>query len=611
MTGRRLLYYLNGLYRRHEGLLDGAAGVLAVLTFGAAVACLVLLIIYAGYEHSLTEARHIRVWLRLIQCLFLINILFNFLFRPATTIKSTSWVKWLVDLAMIATLPMAVWPRPGNPWWPAVTDVLYSNVFFFSVLGIYSILVICYGLLRLVSRRTNPSLILAGSFVLVIIIGSFMLMLPRCLNYPISYVDSLFLSTSAVCITGLTPIDVATAFTPLGLLILAILIQLGALGIMTFTSFFALFFSGSTSLYNQLMIKDMVYSKTMNALIPTLLFILGFTFTVEAIGALGVFLTIHGQLGLPTVGDEVVFACFHSLSAFCNAGFSNLPGGMANPLMMQGNQSLYLVTCALVLMGAIGFPVWVNIKEILAQRWRRLRYLFARRQAPHERPRHIYDLNTRMVLTVTMTLYALGAVGFFIFEYHNTLEGMSLYDKVVQSVFNAFTPRCAGFVSVSPAAFMNVTILMVLLQMCIGGASQSMGGGIKVNTFGTLLATAKAGVLGRQGVTAFHRCIAPGSVRRAMAVLVLAVAALTAFSMALLALQPEMSAKALIFETASALFTVGSSFGVTPELHPVSKCLLCVAMFIGRVGIVSLLAGFILHPRDTSRNYPTDNVIIN
>ena len=182
-------------------------------------------------------------------------------------------LKWVVDCGVLISLLPWLYPRPENPWVHWLDALLYSHVFLSAVLAAYSAVSLCFLTVRLMGTRTNPSLLLSASFLFFILIGSLVLMLPKCTLVPISYVDSLFVSTSAVCITGLTPVDISATFTPLGLLVLSLLIQIGGLGVLTFTSFFALFFSGGPSIYSQLMLRDMVYSRSLNALIPTLLYI--------------------------------------------------------------------------------------------------------------------------------------------------------------------------------------------------------------------------------------------------------------------------------------------------------------------------------------------------
>lgn len=605
---KRWRYAYGRFIRRFVQPIRSISNVVDWVTVATALICLVALVIYAGFERSGLHP-HLARTIRGCQIVFLLGLGFNLTLNLRATIRQSRLIKWIVNLALLLTLLPLIYPRPEHPWIPLLEQILYSRRVIYTILGAYSIVELSYGLIRVVGKRTNPSLMLSASFLFFIILGSMLLMMPRCTVHGISYVDSLFVASSAVCITGLTPIDVATTFTPLGLLVLALLIQIGALGVMTFTSFFALFFSGNTSIYSQLLVKDMIYSKSINALLPTLLYILVSTLVIELVGAVAIYLTIHGQLGM-SVEDELVFSAFHSLSAFCNAGFSNLPDGMANPALLYGNQAIYIVVTILVMAGAIGFPILVNFKDIAKQyTMRALAWITRRRRL--NLPVHIYDVNTKIVLTTTSIVFVLSAVGFFCLEYHNTLEGMSLYDKIVQSCFNSVTPRSAGFMSVNPAAFLDVTLLMVLFQMWIGGASQSTAGGVKVNTVAAIALNLRSIVLGRSQVVAYHRTIALGSIRRANAVVALSIISYFVYSMLLVAFEPGLPVKSLLFEASSALFTVGSSLGVTADLSVASKITLCTAMFLGRVGIISLLVGVSGSQKDLPVRFPDDSIIIN
>lgn len=585
-----------------SSILEIAAGI-------ASVGCLICLTVYVGYELDATERKLIYRLINISMGIFCLSFLYDTVFRFRTMVKQSRIIKWIVDAGLVLSAIASITSEPQNPWIPWLSTLIYSKKFMLAALGAYSLVNICYTLSRIPSRRTNPSLLMASSFIFFIIIGSLALMLPRCTYDGISYFDSLFISSSAVCITGLTSLDIPATFTPLGLLVISILIQLGSLGIITFTSFFAMFFTGNTSIYNQLLLKDMIYSKSMNSLVPTLLYVLGFTVAVEAIGAVCVFLTVPDSLGM-AFHDKVVFSAFHSMSAFCNAGFSCLPGGMSNVALMQSNQNIYIVTSFLIFAGAIGFPILVNMKEIMSfylhKAWHKLRGKKVKALRVH-----IFDLNTKLVLYTTLSILAVSSIAFFIFEYHNTLDGMSTYKKVVQSIFNSLVPRSAGFASVNPSNFLSVTLLLIVVQMIIGGSSQSMAGGIKVNTFGTAILNLRAVLFGHSGTTAFNRTINMASVRRANAIIILSVLASIAYLTVMLLLEPGFSAKDICFETISALFTVGSSLGITPELSNASKIVLCTAMFFGRVGLLSLLAGILGSTRDLSPHLPTDNVIIN
>ncbi|MDE5685949.1 MAG: potassium transporter, partial [Paramuribaculum sp.] len=200
---------------------------------------------------------------------------------------------------------------------------------------------------------------------------------------------------------------------------------------------------------------------------------------------------------------------------------------------------------------------------------------------------------------------------FFILEYSNSLAGMSLSEKITQSVFNSAVPRSAGFSSVSPAGFLNVTLVAIMFLMWAGGGAQSTGGGIKVNTLAVIWLNLRAIVTGSPRVTAYRRTIAVGSIRRANAVVAISIFSYFLLSFLLLGLEPKIPTRILLFESCSALFTVGSSLGATPLLSVPSKLLLCVAMFLGRVGIISLLMGVVRTNPQTTAHYPSDSIIIN
>lgn len=575
----------------------------------ASVACIVALIVYTGYNLTADDQRMIRLALRIAQCIFAISALFDLTMRLKRVHHRASAIKVIMYIALALTLPSLIYPRPQNPWIPWLADFLYSRFFLFGTLAAFSVVTLSYALSRIPGRRTNPSIIMAGSFLCFIIIGSLVLTLPRCTYHGISYFDSLFVSASAVCITGLSPVDIGATFTPRGILVLSVLVQLGSLGILTFTSFFALFFTGSNSVYNQLLLRDVVYSKSMNALVPTLMYVLGFTLTIEIIGAAAVYFTIPDALGMD-IGEKVLFSAFHSMSSFCNAGFSCLPEGMANPVLMASGQNIYIVTSMLIFAGALGFPILVNLRDSIYYHFKKSLHRLLGKKTIAKRT-NIYDLNTRIAVTTTITVLVLGSASFFWLEYDNTLAGMSLYEKGVQSVFNSLIPRSAGFSSVNPNDFLNVTLLLVLVQMVIGGSSQSMAGGIKVNTLGTVLLSLRSVLKGNEDTVAFNRVISRASVRRANAVVAIAGASLLVYTVALLLLEPALPVKAVVFESVSALFTVGSSLGITPELTDASKALLSTAMFLGRVGMISLLCGIMASHRDLSTHLPHDTVIIN
>lgn len=606
---RRLANGRTRFLRRWDRPIGVLRLILTVATFIAAIALITLFVIYVGYDHTIAEYVLLRRGIRLVQGVFLVNVFISLVFKGGATFQGSPVLNRIINITMLLTLLPWLYPHPANPWIPLLEKVLYSRYFLFTVMLIYAVTDISHTVVSLLTRRTNPSLILSGSFLVFILLGTFLLMLPRCSYEGVSFSDALFLSTSAVCITGLSTVDIATTLTPLGILVLALLIQIGALGVMTFTSFFALFFTGTSSIYNQLLLRDVIYSKSMSALFPTLFYILVFTLTLELAGSAALFASVHGTLGL-TTREEVIFVLFHSLSAFCNAGFSTLQGGMANPALLYGAQSFYWITSLLIVAGAIGFPILVNIRDVAVSYLKRL-WNYVVRRRDNIRPVHIYSVNTRIVLVMFAVLTALSAILFYVFEADNTMLGLNPWERVTQSVFNAVTPRSAGFSSLNPAAFLSPTLLMVMFMMWVGGGSQSTAGGVKVNTLAAIVLNLRAVVRGRQRVSVFHRDISIWSIRRANAVVTLSLLSYAVYSITMLLLEPGLSVKAVLFETLSALFTVGSSLGITAQLSAGSKIVLVTAMFLGRVGLISLLTGFCSRRHDPKIEYPSDNLIIN
>lgn len=606
---KRWRYSYNLFFSHFESSILRISNVTDIVTNVFSAICLICLVVYAGYNLKSSDKHIIFLILRCCQGIFALSIMFELIFRFKSLIKQSRFIKWIVDIGILFSLLPWAYPQPDNPWLPWLSEILYSPYYLITVLGCYSLVNVCWAMARIPNRHTNPSLLMAASFLFFIVIGSFVLMLPRCTYHGISYFDSLFVASSAVCITGLTPVDIPTTFTPTGIVMLSLLIQLGSLGLITYTSFFAMFFTGNTSIYNQLLLKDMIYSKSMNALIPTLLYVLGFTITIEILGTLCVYFALPDTLIMDTE-DKILFSAFHSMSSFCNAGFSCLPEGMSNPLLLYSNQWIYVVTSILIFAGAVGFPILVNIKEIMVFYFRKI-WLNLRRKPSEIIPLHIFDLNTKIVLVTTISILIIGSVSFFIFEYDNTLHGMTFWEKSVQSVFNSLIPRSAGFASVNPDRFLNITLFLVVVQMVIGGSSQSMAGGIKVNTLGAILLNLRSILKGHKGIAAFGRSVTIPSIRRANAVVTISAISLIFYLVLEMIIEPEIGAKYLSFEVISALFTVGSSLGATPMLSDASKVILSTAMFFGRVGLLSFLSGIMVKTRDLSEHLPKESIIIN
>ena len=583
----------------------------AVITYVASIAFLCALIYQYGFELTPETADKLNTLYKAVWIVFLADMSLHWLLEYADTRKKYRKLAWVLSILLYLTLVPVIFHRPEDNgsilmFW----EILHSKLYHVVVLSVLSLLQLSNGLVRLLGKRTNPSPILAVSFFIIILVGTGLLMLPRCTISGISWVDSLFISTSAVCVTGLTSVDLTTTFTTEGFVVILLLIQIGGLGVMTLTSFFALFFMGNTSLYNQLVVRDMVNSKSLGSLLSTLLYTLGFTLVIETMGMITIWLSIHGTMGM-NLEEELAFAVFHSISAFCNAGFSTLPGNLGNPLMMNNHNLFYVLISILVILGGIGFPILVNLKEIIFYRLKRMTQFLLRKNKVSAKSVQLYNLNTRIVVTMTFLLLAAGTLILLAFEWNHAFAGMSIAEKCTHAFFNAACPRTAGFSSVDFSLFGIQSILIYILLMWIGGGAQSTAGGIKVNAFAVVILNLAAVIRGSQRVEVHGRELAHDSIRRSNATVVMSLIILFVSIFLLSWLEPTLPLLSLTFEAVSALSTVGSSLNLTPLLQESSKLVIVVLMFVGRVGLITMMLGIVKQKKNTKYKYPSDNIIIN
>ena len=533
--------------------------------------------------------------------------------KPGKRKSAFSFLGWIINgLLMLTLIPIIVefFKIDHNI---GLISILGNREAHLLILFLIAFIEISNTVITSMGRKTNPALAMAVSFMFIILAGSGLLLMPRCIQpgVHLSWIDSLFTATSAVCVTGLTTIDVPSTFTSFGQMVIIMLIQVGGLGIMTITSFFALFFMSNTSIYSQMLVRDMVSSKSLASLWSTLLNIFGFTAALELAGAVCIFLNIHGTIGLD-LRHELFFSVFHSVSAFCNAGFSNYPDGMSAPeLMVGGHCWLYVILSLLIILGGIGYPVLVNMKAVVTKRARLIwRWLRGRRYASLSIP-NLYDLNTKIVLKTTAVLIVSGTVLIAFLEWDNTFAGMQTHEKLTQAFFNAVSPRTAGFISVNLNSMCLQSIFIYTLLMWIGGASQSTAGGVKVNAFAVAILNIRSILRGSDRVEFAGREVSTDSIRRANAAVIVSVVVLSFFVFLVTLTDPDLPLKAIVFECVSAFATVGSSLGITSQLQDASKVLLVVLMFIGRVGVVTLAQGLLKQYKN--QNYyklPQDNITI-
>ena len=524
-----------------------------------------------------------------------------------------NFLGWTINaLLMVTLIPLFLDYFSIDDDWKLI-QILDSRGTFLLILFLISSIELSNAVITSMGRKTNPSLMMAVSFLFIILVGSGILLMPRCIQpgVHLSWIDSLFTATSAVCVTGLTTIDVPSTFTSLGQMVIIILIQIGGLGMMTITSFFALFFMGNTSIYNQMLVRDMVSSTSLASLWSTLLNIFGFTAFLELAGAVFIFLDIHGTIGLD-LRHELFFSVFHSISAFCNAGFSNYQEGVSAPVLMMGGHCwLYIILSLLIILGGIGYPVLVNLKIVVSKHVKVVRqWINGQRYASLSIP-HLFDLNTKIVLRTTILLLVSGTVLIALFEWDNAFAGLRMREKLTQAFFNAVSPRTAGFISVDLNSMCLHTVFIYTVLMWVGGASQSTAGGVKVNAFAVAILNIRAILHGTNRVEFAGRELSTDSIRRANAVVIVSFVVLCFFIFLVTLFDPNLPLKAVVFECVSAFATVGSSLGITSQLQDTSKLLIIVLMFIGRVGLVTLAQGLLKQYKN--QNYyklPKDSITI-
>ena len=531
--------------------------------------------------------------------------------KPGQRTSAYSFLGWIINGLLTLTLIPIILYLLGINDDTGLIKILENKTIYLLILLLISFIELSDAIITSLGRKSNPALMMAVSFLFIIMVGSGMLLMPRCIQHGVhlSWIDSLFTATSAVCVTGLTTIDVPSTFTCLGQLIVMLLIQVGGLGVMTITSFFALFFMGNTSIYNQMQVQDMVSSKSLASLWSTLLNIIGFTAFLELAGAVMIFLNIHGTIGLD-LRHELFFSVFHAVSAFCNGGFSNYQDGMSAPVLMEGHSCLYIILALLIIFGGIGYPVLVNLKAAVSRHAKVLwKWINGHRYASLNIP-NLFDLNTKIVLRTTTLLIVIGTVLIAFFEWNNTFAGMPIHEKLTQAFFNAVSPRTAGFISVNLNHMCIQSVFIYTVLMWIGGASQSTAGGVKVNAFAVAFLNIRAIIHGTTRVEFAGRELSSDSIRRANAAVFVSLIVLGIFIFLITLTEPNQPLKAIVFECVSAFATVGSSLGLTPELHDTSKALIVVLMFIGRVGLVTMAQGLLKQYKNQNYKLPQDNITI-
>lgn len=458
------------------------------------------------------------------------------------------------------------------------------------------------------STKLNPAQLFFVSYASLILVGTLLLQLPLATVNGISIIDAVFTSTSAVCITGLVVMDTATEFTTLGQIIILLLFQVGALGILTFASYFSYFFKGGASYENRLMLGEITSSEKIGEVFSIFKKIIVITLGIELVSSVIIFSTVDSTLFNDRV-DHLFFSVFHGISAFCNAGFSTFSEGLMDS-GLKSNYSLHFVIAITFILGSLGFPIVVNLINFVKYKFKTLIQKSNRSKGVY-RP-WVLNINSRITLFTTGALTLFGFLVLMLFEYNNTIvEHESVIGKISSIFFMAAAPRSSGFSVVDVGSMTFSSIMIILFLMWVGGAPLSTGGGIKTTTFAIATLNILSLARGKSRIEIYRREISNVSVRRAFATISLSLI-MIGFGILLIAFfDPELDIIAITFECFSAYSTVGLSMGITADLSNASKIIVSLLMLVGRVSMLSIVIAVFTKVKQKSYRYPTEEIMIN
>lgn len=439
----------------------------------------------------------------------------------------------------------------------------------------------------------TPVQILAIGFALIIFIGAVLLTLPISSNSGnfTSIIDCIFTSTSAVCVTGLVTLDTGTYWSYFGKTVILVLIEIGGLGFMSLATLAFLLMGKRITLKQRLVMQEAMNLSSLQGLVKMAKYVLMFTFSVEAIGAVLLSTQFIPEFGIK---KGVFYSIFHSVSGFCNAGF-DLMGNFSSVTAYANNAVVILTISALVVIGGLGFYVWAEVYN-----YKGIKRL---------------SLHSKVVISMSVVLIIGGAILMYIFEMKNiyTIQGMSVKGKFLSSLFASISPRTAGFNSIPLDKMTTAGKFLTIILMFIGGSPGSTAGGIKTATAGVLFMTVVSVVKGREDTEVFKKRINKEIVYRAFAITVISFALVITVTMILsITEQPSIPFEYFLYEATSAFATVGLTLGLTTKLTVVGKVIIALTMYAGRVGPLTIVLALAKNRNGKSGTikYPEDKILV-
>ena len=444
----------------------------------------------------------------------------------------------------------------------------------------------------IVGHRLSHAKMIAMGYFLVIILGSVLLMLPQATRPGLktTYLDALFTATSATCVTGLAVVDTATHWSLLGQIIILAMIQVGGLGFMTIGVMFAMLLKRSISLKVRGLLQESMNSIQLGGVVKMAKYVVKGTIVVEGVGALLLMCVFIPRFGVP---KGIYYGIFHAISAFCNGGF-DLMGAEYEPYCsfcpLADDILLNVVIMSLITIGAIGFFVWKDVLE-------------------HKISFSKYSLHTKLAICSTVFIFIISSILFYLFEKDGLMKGMGIQETLLTSMFSSVAPRTAGFNTIDTAGLSNSSFMLTLVLMFIGGSPASTAGGIKTVTFAVMLIYVWSNLRSKTGCNVYGRRIPDEAIKKASIViminLMLAIMAVLVISYC----QP-IDLRDVLFEVFSAIGTVGMTTGVTRDLTVVSRIVIILLMYCGRIGSMSFALSFTQREKVAPVRLPEENIIV-
>jgi trk system potassium uptake protein TrkH len=415
------------------------------------------------------------------------------------------------------------------------------------------------------NSKSNPAFVLTLGFIFLIFIGTIFLSLPIASKNGVSVglINALFTSTSAVCVTGLVVVNTAGYWSEFGKIVIMMLIQIGGLGFMTMATLIAILTGKKIGLKNRILIQESLGQFTIAGVVKLTIRIIQATLIIELVGAIILAIKFIPEFGLK---KGLFFGMFHSISAFCNAGFDIIGNSLENYV---GSPIINFTIMFLIILGGIGFTVIIDV--IKTKKIRKL------------------SLQTKLILVVTLGLLIIGFIFFFIIEYGNpeTIGNLPIGDKILASLFQSVTPRTAGFNTLPVGDLRESSKFLTIILMFIGGSPGSTAGGIKTATLGLILLSVYAEVTGKEEVVFANRRISNETISRAISILIIALTLVIVVTMILSVSEVNFKFIDIFFEVVSAFGTVGLSTGITSGLTSFGKIIITITMFLGRIGPIT------------------------